>query len=431
VEHPNAVAIVALREERPGDPTAEPLVALVRLRRPAVGGELWEIPAGLVELGERDEPQRTAERELREETGATAARWKLLTREYPSPGFSTESIGIYLATGIELPPTAGPMDHGEIAEARWVPFSEALAMCSSGAIRDGKTLLGLMLARDTLTLSPAALGGAHTMPLDPTNAPFSRSARYRDPADLALEGLGSETGASPGAGQLDTSLKLQDMLLEEFNYASVTAYQAMEDRARMFNLYLIVIGVVASALGVLFQFGKGERAFTVPLSAIALVVAGLLGVVFFVKLIRVRQAYNGSTLAMSVIKEFYLIQFAKSMPQAKYAFWWRLSSLPKGERFGSITFVVSMTVAVLNGLCFGAAAFIAYQTWLPGSLGILPETAQPFLVAAVVAVVLTLLHIPYFRSATNNQKGINSAQQHLARMREEMGVSVQDITVAR
>jgi ADP-ribose pyrophosphatase len=81
VEHPDAVAIVALRWERPDDPNVEPLVALVRLRRPAVGEELWEIPAGLVEPGEREEPQRTAERELREETGATAAQWKLLTRE--------------------------------------------------------------------------------------------------------------------------------------------------------------------------------------------------------------------------------------------------------------------------------------------------------------------------------------------------------------
>src|SRR6185437_3783372 len=134
------------------------------------------------------------------------------------------------------------------------------------------------------------------------------------------------------------------------------------------NLYLIVIGVVASGLGALFQFGNGKSVYTLPLSVIALVIAGLLGVVFFVKLIRVRQAYNGSTLAMNVIKEFYLIQFAKSMPQAKYAFWWRLNGLPKGERFGSVTFVVSATVAVLNGLCFGGAAFIADREWIPGNL---------------------------------------------------------------
>ena len=55
--------------------------------------------------------------------------------------------------------------------------------------------------------------------------------------------------------KLDMTLKIENMLLEEFSYASTTAYQAMEDRARMFNLYLLLVGIVISALGVVYQLG--------------------------------------------------------------------------------------------------------------------------------------------------------------------------------
>ncbi|MBF6591775.1 MAG: NUDIX hydrolase, partial [Ktedonobacterales bacterium] len=274
VEHPSAVAIVALRDDLGAASPAEPLVALVRQQRPAISAETWEIPAGLIRDDERDDPTRTAARELREETGATAQHWRLLAREYPSPGYSTEWIAIYLATGIEASPNARPDDPTEILGLRWVPFSQALELCASGAVQDGKTLLGLTLARDALRVSTLATGGTTTMPLDPTNPPFTRSARYRDPADLELP---AERATAPASGRLDASLKIEDMLLEEFNYASVTAYQALEDRARMFNLYVVIIGVLASGLGALFQLGKGSVSdFTAPLSTLALLIAWLL-----------------------------------------------------------------------------------------------------------------------------------------------------------
>ena len=98
VEHPDAVAIVALRDDPSG---GEPQIALVRQSRPALGRETWELPAGLVRADEREEPQRAAERELREETGSTARTWRQLAREYPSPGFSTEAITIFLATELD------------------------------------------------------------------------------------------------------------------------------------------------------------------------------------------------------------------------------------------------------------------------------------------------------------------------------------------
>src|SRR6266567_6831044 len=123
VEHPDAVAIVALRYDLVGSSEAVPCVVLVNQERPAVKRKTWEIPAGLIEAHERDSPQLTAARELREETGYLADNWQCLTREYPSPGFSTEAITIYLATQVYASSNTQsaniPSDPTEIAHVRW------------------------------------------------------------------------------------------------------------------------------------------------------------------------------------------------------------------------------------------------------------------------------------------------------------------------
>lgn len=152
VERPDAVAIVAVRyePERAREPHAEPRVALVRQHRPAVGKDLLEIPAGLVEPDERDQPDLTAVRELREETGFLASDWQLLTCVFSSPGFTNEAISIYLARGLEQIPGAAPDPH-EIDSLEWMPLGEALTLVHDGAIDDSKSVIGLLLARDALS----------------------------------------------------------------------------------------------------------------------------------------------------------------------------------------------------------------------------------------------------------------------------------------
>ncbi|HEU5440641.1 MAG TPA: NUDIX hydrolase [Ktedonobacterales bacterium] len=151
VGHPDAVAIVAIRYDPAPtrEPYAEPRVALVRQRRPAVGKDLLEIPAGLVEPEERDHPDLTAVRELREETGFLASDWQLLTRVFTSPGFTNEAISIYLARSLEQIPGAAPDPH-EIDSLEWMPLAEALNLVRDGAIDDSKSVIGLLLARDAL-----------------------------------------------------------------------------------------------------------------------------------------------------------------------------------------------------------------------------------------------------------------------------------------
>jgi 8-oxo-dGTP pyrophosphatase MutT (NUDIX family) len=410
VEHPGAVAIVALREEVSGT-VPGPYVALVHQERPAIEKKTWEIPAGIIEANERDAPQRAAERELREETGYVADHWRLLVREYPSPGFSTETITLYLATHLHpapgVPAEGRPEDATEIGSVRWFPLKDALDACRRGEIEDGKTLLALTLVQNLLLSQPHSTGDA-AMPRDPSNMPFARSAPFREddappPGKPAESKDGASTPAKPAETRLDATLKAENMLLEEFNYASLTAYQAFEDRARIFNFYLLLVGILASALGALYQLGGSLSVYVHPMGIILLVLAGILGIVFFLQLIRLRQAYRDSLITMNVIKEFYIKQFEVEMPVLSRAFRWRLGTIPPGERLGSLTFWVSYTVAFLGSLCFAGAAFLGYQSWVSAQK---VSTAgwEPYLVGGLAGLFVLALTILYYWRALNKHE---------------------------
>lgn len=117
-------------------------VALVRQYRHAAGKYLLEIPAGTLELGE--DPRTGAIRELEEEIGVTAASVEKLCEFYISPGFLTEKMYVYLATG--LTETSQKLDADEFIEIERLSFPKIFARIRSGEIEDAKTIAGVMLA---------------------------------------------------------------------------------------------------------------------------------------------------------------------------------------------------------------------------------------------------------------------------------------------
>lgn len=249
------------------------------------------------------------------------------------------------------------------------------------------------------------------MPRDIENMPFGRSAPFQEAA--------SEQGAAR-----NSSLRLESMLLEEFNYAGVTAYQAQEDRARMFNLYLLLIGVLGSALAAIYQIGGGLKLFAGELAIALLLVAGMMGVAFFTKLIRLRQAWRESVLAMSLIKEYYIREFSDSAPKAVHAFYWRLKTLPTGEKLTSTTAVVCATVAALGSLCFMGAAVVAGSLWLPLLLGEHPPmdtVVLTWIIAVVLLVIILALFASFYSHAFNRSR--EAAQTLSAAWRAELPVS--------
>lgn len=117
-------------------------VALVRQYRHATGKYLLEVPAGSLENGE--DPLTGAIRELEEEVGVTAANIELLTEFYVSPGFLTEKMYVFLATG--LTETKQNLEIDELIEIERLTFPQALELIQTGAIEDAKSIIGITTA---------------------------------------------------------------------------------------------------------------------------------------------------------------------------------------------------------------------------------------------------------------------------------------------
>jgi ADP-ribose pyrophosphatase len=132
VEHPGAVCIVA----RPSPNE----IILIRQYRHATEDVLWEIPAG--GLHNSEDPREAAIRELEEETGYRASVVVERARFWTAPGFTTEFMYLYEASG--LTKTQINPDDDESIEVEIVDRDEAFRMLDDGRIQDAKTILGLL-----------------------------------------------------------------------------------------------------------------------------------------------------------------------------------------------------------------------------------------------------------------------------------------------
>lgn len=139
VEHPGAVGVLPL--------DAEGRVWLVRQYRHPAGKTLLELPAGLREPGESS--TECARRELAEEIGLHAGRLRRLLGYYPSAGFCTEFIDLFLATDLSPARTREAAEE-EIVEVVRLHLAEALSLTRQGEIRDAKTIIALLLLGSTV-----------------------------------------------------------------------------------------------------------------------------------------------------------------------------------------------------------------------------------------------------------------------------------------
>lgn len=139
VHHTGAVGVVAL--------DSDGRVALVRQYRHPVRQMLWELPAGLLDVpGEK--PLPAAQRELAEEAGLTASRWDLLLDLHTSPGYSDETIRIYLARDVSPAQHTGHVPTAEEIElsVAWLDLDEAITMATRGEITNAAAVAGLLAA---------------------------------------------------------------------------------------------------------------------------------------------------------------------------------------------------------------------------------------------------------------------------------------------
>jgi ADP-ribose pyrophosphatase len=133
--HPGSVVVMAVDDSR-----SEPRLLLARQYRYAAQTWLWELPAGRIDPGEDE--LRAAQRELVEETGFTARRWKLALRFWASPGFLDETMALYVARDLEARKARPEED--EVISKRFFPLPAARRMVMKGKIPDAKTIAGIL-----------------------------------------------------------------------------------------------------------------------------------------------------------------------------------------------------------------------------------------------------------------------------------------------
>ncbi len=138
IRHNGSVVILAVDNSQS---KKNPWIVMERQYRHAANQYLWELPAGKIDAGE--EALAAGKRELIEETGYRARKWRPLVEYYASPGFLGESMKVFLAEDLKAG-DAQPEEDEEI-ELRLVKLNDVLKMIDKGAILDGKTLTSVLL----------------------------------------------------------------------------------------------------------------------------------------------------------------------------------------------------------------------------------------------------------------------------------------------
>ena len=135
IHHSGSIVVLAV-----DDTTKVPRVLLERQYRHAANDYLWELPAGRIDPGESE--LHAAKRELIEETGYRADRWRRILKFYASPGFVAETMAVYLAKGLRAG-QAEPEDD-EVIYKRMLPLPAVVKMVMKGTIRDAKTIASVL-----------------------------------------------------------------------------------------------------------------------------------------------------------------------------------------------------------------------------------------------------------------------------------------------
>lgn len=156
-----------------------------------------------------------------------------------------------------------------------------------------------------------------------------------------------------------SALKLSDILLREFDYVKETASQAMNDRLTMLNYFLLSAGVVVATIGVMLsKEGAAEFKYRDESLVALSLVFNAVGWVYFMQIVRLRQAWCESARAMNHIKEFFsrYCEYSREFVQA--AFRWRFDSIPAAEKKMTVFHLSALLVGILNSVAIGLASVI-------------------------------------------------------------------------
>ena len=151
---------------------------------------------------------------------------------------------------------------------------------------------------------------------------------------------------------MDDRLNPDSILAAEYDYISRSAFQANEDRAKVTTLYLLTVGSFLVAMLSLQADFVASQTISVALAAVFGILSGY-ATLTLLQLVRLRQAWHESIMAMSQLKDYYLIRFEET--PLKEAFAWSRETVPPQFKPWSISFLLALQVIMLGAASLAAA----------------------------------------------------------------------------
>lgn len=158
-----------------------------------------------------------------------------------------------------------------------------------------------------------------------------------------------------------------EILCREFEYAAQTAFQANEDRVRVFNYYLATVGTLfAASVFARLDINAYVKVFSLVIGGLA-----VLGFIFLLKLIKLRAAWKDSVCAMCQIKKYYIEHCDESLEEA---FRWKKESIPSVSKIRSVAFLMGLIIMILSSASAAGAFYFwgeaAKKTWTTWSISV-------------------------------------------------------------
>lgn len=201
----------------------------------------------------------------------------------------------------------------------------------------------------------------------------------------------------------EAPLKISELLLCEFDYVRETASQAMNDRHTVVNYFLLITGGVITLIGAILQSIKLTFDETDLILQIILLAFNFIGWIYFMKIIRLRQAWTESARAMNHIKKFYIQNSGIASKDQDKIFRWKMNSQPAADKSSNVFYYS----AVLISFFTSSALLIAWITASQGSIRFNEYKWTAYLIGCYHFIFQILMYSEFLRdpSCNKNKKG--------------------------
>jgi hypothetical protein len=214
-------------------------------------------------------------------------------------------------------------------------------------------------------------------------------------------------------GSISAELKVESILLEEFRYGSRLITQVQQDRSNLFNIYLIIAGVIATALGTVQTVITNKIIEGKDLALVAgcgLILASLLSLAFFTRLLGLARTHREGVIIITRIREFYIQQFEGQVPLRR-VLCPRFSTTSNIGRAGSSTFLIGCTIVSLGSFYLsGAVGLLVYALLPPFGPSTPYSMTDGLILTGPIFVISLMLYLLYYRMKLNRSNTVRAIE---------------------